>query len=85
MKYVTFTRESNDFTDILADPNIKKYLRTKIFWNMHLQVGISQIEEKLLSYLELKYGDDITPTVCRDFSPIPYVDYFPKKPESYIG
>ena len=81
MKYIIFTRESNDFQDILTDPNLKKHIMVKMTWKNHLKMGIPIAEEKLVSYIELKYGDDIINRVCRDFSPVPGVDYSPQQPE----
>lgn len=85
MKYITFTDENNDFEEILIDPNIKKWLAIKIFWKNHLKIGIPESHQKMISYIELKYGNSVITNVCRDFSPVPGIDYLPNKPEDYIG
>lgn len=81
MKFVTFKRNSNTFDDIIEDTNIRSVVKTKLRWANHLQIGILAEEEKMLSYVELKYGDDIINRVCKDFSPVPFVDYLPKRPD----
>ena len=78
MKYITFYRESSDFEDILKDPNIKKLIYEKTKWFQHLTLGIED-DEKIFSYITLKYGDDIRTNLVKDHSPIPYIDYTPKK------
>lgn len=79
MKYYTFSRESNNFDDILKDNNIKKHIYVKLSWLNHLYLGINDTDERILSYLELKYGDDIRQKNYTDRTPIPYKDYMPKK------
>ena len=41
-------------------------------------IGIPE-DEKQFSYITLKYGDDIKPPDIKDFTPVPGVDYVPKK------
>lgn len=80
MKYYTFFRESNDFKDILTDANLKKYIQTNIGWNNHLMISLSpKIDERVLGYLVLKYGDELTNPLKKDFAPIPNKDYIPNK------
>ena len=81
MKYYTFFRENNDFTDILKDPIIKKIVDEKIQWFQHLTIGIQDTEKNNQSFslLTLKYGDDMKQDFIRDFAPVPGVDYIPKK------
>ena len=80
MKYYTFKRESNDFSDILSDVNIKGYVTTKISWLNHLMIGLSYtVSEGVFGYIVLKYGEDICNPVEKDYTPIPYIDYIPKK------
>ena len=79
MKHYTFYRENNKFDDILKDPAIKKLIYTKIHWNQYLRIGLYDIDDKLESYITLKYGDDIKPADIKDFTPVPGVDYVPKK------
>lgn len=78
MKYITFYRESSDFEDILKDPNIKKLIYEKTKWFQHLTLGIKD-DEKIFSYITLKYGDEIRTNLVKDYSPIPHIDYTPKK------
>jgi hypothetical protein len=82
MKYYTFYRENNQFTDIENDAVVKKYADTKIRWYQHYMIGISTFikdSDQYLSILTLKYGDDMVQSVCKDFTPIPGVDYMPKR------
>jgi hypothetical protein len=76
MKYYTFYRENNVFDDILSDITIKKIVRTKISWLNYLMVGIED-EDKIASYITLKFGDSIRTDLVKDFSPIPFKDYTP--------
>jgi len=41
MRYITFFRQNNDFTDIIADPTIKKAIDEKISFLNHLILGIT--------------------------------------------
>ena len=77
MKHITFYRENSNFDDIIKDPNLKKVIYEKTKWFQHLTLGI-QDDEKIFSYITLKYGDDIRTDVVKDFSPIPNIDYIPK-------
>jgi hypothetical protein len=79
MKYYTFFREDNNFDDILKDAILKKSIYEKIKWYQHLMIGISDKDEGSLSYLTLKYGDDIITGYYKDFAPVAGVDYMPKK------
>ena len=79
MKYYTFFRESNDFKDILTDPLIKKSIDTKLKWYQHLCIGIGSHNDQLQSLITLKYGDEMVKDLVKDHSPIPGVDYIPKK------
>jgi hypothetical protein len=80
MKYYTFYRENNDFKDILLDTNIKKVIDTKITWYQYLMIGIEENKnDRTFSYITLKYGDEMISQIVKDFSPIPGVDYVPKK------
>jgi len=79
MKYYTFYRENNNFDDILSDTNIKKIMSTKLSWYQYLMIGIDDGNERSLSYITLKYGDDMKPPDIRDFTPVPGIDYIPKK------
>jgi len=85
-KFYTFHRSNNDFTDILSDTNIKKVIDTKITWWQHLMIGIEESKNSgTFSYITLKYGDEMIPSLVQDFSPVPGVDYVPKKDISKFG
>ena len=81
MKYITFWRESNRFDDILNDPVIAKLVRFKITWTNYLIVGIDDDikNAQSVSYITLKYGDDMKSDVVPDRSPIANIDYVPKR------
>jgi hypothetical protein len=81
MKYYTFHRENNDFEDILKDNNIKKKFDIILRWKNHLQIGIddNKENEKISSFIMLRYGDDLIDKMCEDYSPISGVDYQPKR------
>lgn len=81
MKYFTFNRSSSDFTDITKDPTLKKVIDLKIAWSEHLIIGIqdSAANQSIFSYITIKYGDDLAFDIVKDFSPVPGVDYTPKK------
>jgi hypothetical protein len=81
MKYYTFHRENNDFEDILKDNNIKKTFDIILRWKNHLQIGIddNKENEKISSFIMLRYGDDLIDKMCEDYSPISGVDYQPKR------
>lgn len=81
MKYIYFYRQDNDFTDILKDPSVKPYVYTKIIWYQFLLLGIHEDkkEDSIISYINIKYGDDIRNNIHPDFSPIPNKDYMIKK------
>lgn len=79
MKYINFCRENDKFNDILTDPVLKKLIKTKIRWPKYLVIGIDKKEEQVLSYITLKYGDEMKSSLVKDFSPISGVDYVPKR------
>ena len=81
MKYYTFKRESDDFNDILKDTNIKSSIKTKIRWRHYLMIGLTENNKSknIFGYIVLKYGDDIVNPVEKDYTPIPNVDYIPKR------
>lgn len=78
MKYYTFFREDNKFDDILTDIILKKLIDQKIRWYQHLMIGMEE-DDKTTSYITLKYGDEMVNEVVKDFSPVPGVDYTPKR------
>jgi hypothetical protein len=79
MKYITFYREDNNFDDILNDVNLKKVFIEKYKWTKYLMVGIDDKNSQTISYITLKYGDDMKSNITRDYTPIPGVDYLPKQ------
>lgn len=79
MKYFTFYRENNKFDDILNNMNVKPIIKTKITWFQHLMIGIEDKHEKNISVITLTFGDDMVSNLTKDFTPIPGVDYMPKK------
>jgi hypothetical protein len=86
MKYYTFYRENNNFTDILTDNNIKKVVDMKILWYRHLMIGLKEnTNSGTFSYITLKYGDEMIPSITKDYSPVPGVDYVPKKDITKFG
>lgn len=82
MKYYTFYRENNNFDDILNDQIIKKIIDEKIRWFQYLIIGMNDKHEQTFSYITLKYGDEMKQELVKDFSPIPGIDYIPKKDAS---
>jgi hypothetical protein len=82
MHYLVFRRENNKFDDILKDKNIKPIYKTKIQYYGNLILGFTEDHDdtsKILSYIILKYGDDIVTLDIPDRTPIPHKDYIPKK------
>ena len=79
-KHYTFKRESNNFDDIIKDPSLKKHIKTKIKWSQHLMIGLSyNVDDSTIGYMVLKYGEDITNPINKDYTPITNVDYIPKR------
>lgn len=76
-----FVRENNKFDDILKDPSIKNKYKTKIQYSETLVLGFPEDDHfgKTLSYIMLKYGDDMKDfhAIVSDRTPIPDVDYIP--------
>ncbi len=62
MKFYTFYRENNQFTDIENDPIVKRFADLKIRWYNHYMIGISTYikdSDQYFSLLTLKYGEDM--------------------------
>lgn len=79
-----FYRENNKFDDILTDIAIKKEIKTTLKLDKFLILGLTEENkesDKLMSYIILKYGDDVKPfsDVIPDRTPVVNVDYVPKK------
>ena len=80
-KFYTFKRESNKFDDILADETLKRLIKVKIKWGQHLMIGLGHsVSESVIGYMVLKYGEDLTNPINKDYTPVPNVDYTPKRP-----
>ena len=81
MKFLIFTRENSNFDDILKDLTLKKQYKTKIEYRENLILGFPENDDfgKTLSYIMLKYGDDMKDfhSIVPDRTPIPNVDYVP--------
>ena len=81
MKFLIFTRENSNFEDILKDLTLKKQYKTKIEYRENLILGFPENDDfgKTLSYIMLKYGDDMKDfhSIVPDRTPIPNVDYVP--------
>lgn len=76
MTILIFHSETNDFTEILNDKTIKKRFEAKIKWQNHMLVSFPK-DDKLLSYIILKYGTSIVEKkeLIKDFAPIRGKDY----------
>lgn len=81
MKFLMFTRENSKFDDILKDASLKNQYKTKIEYQENLILGFPEDDNfgKILSYIMLKYGDDMKDfhSVVPDRTPVPNVDYVP--------
>jgi hypothetical protein len=80
MKYFVFNRESNDFSDILNDPSLKKHIKWKISFFEHLIISFGEDNKSIEAIVVLKYGDDLTSMshIAKDRTPIIDKDYTPK-------
>jgi hypothetical protein len=76
MNYYNFYRESNKFDDILNDSSIKKHIIERTTWTSFLRICVND-DDKLKSYITLKYGDEMRSNLTEDYSPIPNKDYIP--------
>lgn len=84
MKYYWFHRESNNFKDILTDTSIKPIIKHKFTFNNYMILGFLDSDEKIMSYMTIKFGDDMINSshIIPDRTPIPGKDYIPtKKPK----
>ena len=81
MRYYTFYRESNNFDDILKDPILSKSIDEITRWHQYLIIGLHETTKnnQNSSYITLKYGDEMQNDLIKDRSPVPGVDYKPKK------
>jgi hypothetical protein len=88
MKYYWFHRDSTNFKDILSDVAIKPIIKHKFSFDKHLILGFLDIDEKIMSYMTIKYGEDIIEPshIVPDRTPIPDHDYIPtKKPKPILN
>lgn len=82
MNYYIFKKENDDFSEFFKDKNLKKLLRFKIRFSQHLIIAsYDDVDDKLQSYITLKYGDYMANKheVFGDFSPKINVDYIPSR------
>jgi len=83
---IYFYRKNDCFDDILQDKVLKKSVRTTLKLENYLMLDFDEGEEneKLMSYLNLKYGDAIVDStqIIPDRSPVMYKDYVPEKKET---
>lgn len=86
MKKILFVRESNKFDDILKDPAVKGKFDYKISWQNNLllcfESDMNKHTDKTVSYLLLKYGDDIKTLDIPDRTPVMGKDYIPDNKKS---
>ena len=78
MTHIFIHRESNNFDDISKDVNLKRKILTTMKFTNHLILDFKE-DEGIISYLLLKYGDDIrgTSQIIPDRTPMMYQDYTP--------
>jgi len=78
-----FKSESPEILEkILADPIIKKSVKHISQWPNNMLLSFKpDTTQNMNSYINLKYCDVLMPEdkVIRDFSPVPGVDYTPKR------
>lgn len=76
MKEFLIVRASNNFDDVLKDPNLKKKFSAIMQYNNSLLVQLDE-DDSIISYMLLKYGEDIVDLtgVIPDRTPIAGKDY----------
>lgn len=80
MNIYYFYRDSDNFDDIIKDIVIKNLIRTKIRVKNYLILElVDQSDSKIEGYITIKYGDSFTQLSDKDYTPIPNVDYVPKR------
>jgi hypothetical protein len=78
MIYYTFYNTDNNFSELSDDRVIKTNF--KITWDQHMMLGFEDdVDEKMLGYIVIKYGEMMCDPINLDRTPIPGVDYFPKR------
>ena len=88
MNYYVFKKDDDNFEDFLNDKNLKPLLKFKIQFKNHLILATYDVlNEKLQSYVTLKYGDYMVnkKEVFGDYTPVPFKDYIPdrKRPSKF--
>jgi len=88
MNYYIFKKDDDDFSELLKDKTLKPLSGFKIKFYQHLILGsCDHINERLSSYITLKYGDMMINKydMFVDYNPKIHVDYTPdhKRPEKY--
>jgi len=76
MKEFLIVRASNNFDDILKDPNLKKKFSAIMQYNNSLLVQMDE-DDSIISYVLLKYGEDIVDlnSAIPDRTPVAGKDY----------
>ena len=88
MNYYIFKKEDNDFSEMLSDKTLKPLFNFKIKFKDHLILAShDEVDDKLCSYITLKYGDMMVSKndMFIDNKPKIHVDYTPdrNRPEKY--
>lgn len=88
MNYYIFKKEDDDFSEVFNDNTLKPLFKFKIKFFQHLILGSHDpIDEKLSSYITLKFGDILVnkTEIFKDFSPKMHKDYEPdpKRPDKF--
>lgn len=82
MNYYIFKKEDDDFSEMLSDNTLKPLLKFIIKFHQHLILSsYDDFNEKLSSYITLKYGDYIVNKydMFIDNSPKMHLDYTPDR------
>lgn len=76
MKEFVVVRTSNNFDDILKDPNLKKKITAIMQFTNTLIIQLND-DDSVVSYMLLKYGDDMIDmeSLVPSRTPVPGKDY----------
>lgn len=75
-----FKNIDNDFSDILTDVNVKPRIKTKMQFDQHLFLNLNfEDDNQFYSYILLKFGESLIKITEKDYTPIPKIDYYPRK------
>lgn len=80
MKFYTFYRDSNNFSDILKDKRLK--ITHTMSMPKKLIIGVDNSSDELDVYISMMYTECIIQMI-KDFSPKPGVDYIPSEPANF--